>query len=82
MSVAVNGLDLVLFFILHKVQWWPQVVLAMFYCFNEWGKEGCVEHWMYGPLMGEGQFVCHWGHHLSDQEGPMTSRGQLDQPIG
>ena len=53
MSVAFDGLDLVLFFASYQVQGWPQVVLAMFYCFDIWGKERGVEYGVYGPLRGE-----------------------------
>jgi hypothetical protein len=38
-SVAPDGLDFILFFIIHKVQRWARIVFAMFYCFDVWGKE-------------------------------------------
>ena len=36
-SVASDGLDFVLFFVVDKVRWWPRVVLSVFFCFDEWG---------------------------------------------
>jgi hypothetical protein len=51
-SVAPNGLDLVLFFAIHEVRWGPREVLAVFYCLDVWGKEGCVEHGMDVPRWG------------------------------
>ena len=39
MSVAVDGLDFILFFVVHKVQGWSRIVLPMFYCFDIWGKK-------------------------------------------
>ena len=39
MSVAVDGLDLILFFIIHGVWGQSRIVLAMLYCFNIWGKK-------------------------------------------
>ncbi len=53
MSVAPDGLDLILFLIIDKVRWWPGVVFSMFFCLYIWGKEGGVEDRMYGPLRGE-----------------------------
>jgi len=53
MLVAPDGLDLVLFSVVDKVRWGPQVVLAMFFCLHVWGKEGGVEDRVYGPLRGE-----------------------------
>ncbi len=58
-SVVADGLDLILFFITHKVQGWLGVVFSMFFCFAIWGKKGCMEYGMDGPLMGERQFVCY-----------------------
>jgi len=37
--VAVDGLDFILFFVVHKVQGWSRIVLPMFYCFDIWGKK-------------------------------------------
>ena len=39
MLVATDGLDLVLFFIMHEVRGWSGIVLPMFYCLDIWGKE-------------------------------------------
>jgi hypothetical protein len=36
-SVASDGLDFVLFFVVDKVRWWSRVVLPVFFCFDEWG---------------------------------------------
>jgi len=44
MSVAVDGLDLVLFNVIHKIWRWSQVVFSVFPCFDIWGKQGCVEY--------------------------------------
>jgi len=38
-SVAPDGLDFVLFFAFYQVQGWPQVILAVFFCLNIWGKD-------------------------------------------
>jgi hypothetical protein len=37
MSVASNGLDLVLFFVIDKVRWWSGEVFSVLFCFNIWG---------------------------------------------
>jgi len=34
MSVALDGLNFVLFFVINKVRWGPQVVFSIFFCFN------------------------------------------------
>jgi len=39
MLVAPDGLDLILFFTLYQVRGWPRVILAVFFCFNIWGKD-------------------------------------------
>jgi len=36
-SVAANGLDLVLFFVVDKVRWWSGEVFSVFFCFDIWG---------------------------------------------
>ena len=48
--VAPYGLDLILFFVIDKVRWGSGVVLTVFFCFDIWGKEGCMEYGVYGPL--------------------------------
>ena len=50
MSVALDGLDLILFFISHEVRGRLAVVFAVFFCFDIWGKEGSVEDRVDGPL--------------------------------
>ena len=37
MSVAPDGLDFVLFFVVDKVRWGSGVVFSVFFCFDEWG---------------------------------------------
>jgi hypothetical protein len=59
-SVAANGLDLILFFVINKVRWWMGEVVAVFFCLDIWGKEGCVENGVNGPLVGEVEFVHYW----------------------
>jgi len=49
-SVALDGLDFVLFFIPHEVGGRPAVVLAMFFRFDIRGKKGGVEGGVYGLL--------------------------------
>ena len=51
--VASDGLDFVLFSVVDKVRWGPGIVLPMFFCLHKWGKEGCMENGVYGPLRGE-----------------------------
>ncbi len=51
-SVAFDGLDLVLFLVVDKVRWGPQVVLPVFFCLHIWGKKGGMENGVYGPLRG------------------------------
>ena len=34
MSVAMDGLNLILFFSSHKVRWWLRIIRAVFYCFH------------------------------------------------
>jgi hypothetical protein len=36
-SVAPDGLDFVLFFVVDKVRWGSGVVFSVFFCFDEWG---------------------------------------------
>jgi hypothetical protein len=81
MSVAPDGLDLVLFFAFYQVRGWPRVILAVFFCLNIWGKDRSMEYRVYGPLWGKGQLVGHRGDHLSDLEWSMTSRGQFHRAV-
>jgi hypothetical protein len=37
-----------------------------------------MEYWVDSPLRGERQLVRHWGDHLYNLEGPMSSRRKLD----
>src|SRR6266851_8918896 len=69
MSVAPDGLDLVLFSVVDKVQRGPQIVLSVFFCLHIGGKEGCVEDGVYGPLGREAQPIHHRGDDLFDSEG-------------
>ncbi len=75
MSVAPDGLDLVLFLIVDKVRWGLGVVLPVFFRLYEWGKKGSVEHGVYRPLWRESQSVRHRGDGLFDSEGAVSSRG-------
>ncbi len=75
MSVAADGLNLVLFSTPLEVRWWPGVVFSVFFCFAVRGKEGGVKHGVDHPLVGECKLVRHWGDHLSDRERAMSSRG-------
>src|SRR6266851_3783080 len=76
-SVAADGLDFVLFYVSHEVRWWSGVVFSMFFCFAIRGKKRGMKHGVDGPLMGECEFVRHWGYHLSDGEGAVASGRQL-----
>jgi hypothetical protein len=80
-SVASDGLDFVLFSPFYQFQGWPRVVLAVFFCFDERGKERRVKDRVYCPLWGQAQPVGHRGDHLSDLEGPMMSGGEFHRPI-
>jgi hypothetical protein len=51
-SMGSNSLDLVLFFTLDHVRWWPRVVLAVFFGFDVRCKEGGVENGVDVPLRG------------------------------
>ena len=52
-SVASDGLNLELFFIIDKVRWGPREVFSVFFCFYIRGQEGGVEYRVDGPLRGE-----------------------------
>ena len=74
-SVAMDGLDLILFSTPHEVGWRPGIVFSVFFCFAIWGKKGGVEDGVDSPLVGERKLVCHRGDHLSDGKGAMSPRG-------
>jgi hypothetical protein len=79
--VASDGLDFILFFTFYQVRGWPQVVLAVFFCLDIWGKDRGVEYRVNGPLWGKGQPICHRGDHLSDLERSMMFRGQFHRAV-
>jgi hypothetical protein len=60
MSVASEGLNFILFFIVDKVRWWSGEVFSVFFCFNVWGKEGGMENGVDSPLVWELEFVHYW----------------------
>ena len=72
-SVAADGLDLVLFFVVDKVRWRSREVFSVFFCFYVRGQEGGVEHWVDGPLRGEAELVHHWGDNPFDQKRSVSS---------
>ena len=74
-SVAPYGLDFVLFFIVDKVRWWSGVVLTVLFCFDIWGKKGCVEYRVYGPLRRQLKSIGYGGYFFRDFEGSIPSRG-------
>ena len=37
MSVAMDGLNFILFIAIYQVRWWLGEVFSMFYCFDIWG---------------------------------------------
>ena len=75
MSVASDGLDLVLFFIVDKVRWGSREVFSVFFCFYVRGQKGGVEDRVDSPLRGEMELVYHWGDNSLDQKGSMSSWG-------
>ncbi len=75
MSVAPDGLDLVLFSVIDKVRWGSRIVLPVFFCLHIGGKKGGVENGVYGPLRREVQLVSHRGDDLFNLEGAVSSRG-------
>ena len=73
MSVASDGLDLVLFFVVDKVRWGSQEVFPVFFCFYIRGQKGGVEDGVDSPLRGETELVYHQRDNLFDQKGSMSS---------
>jgi len=74
-SVASDGLDLVLFFIVNKVRWGSREVFPMFFRLYVRGQEGGMEYRMDGPLRGEAELIHYWGDNPLDQKGSMPSWG-------
>src|SRR5216683_1868082 len=54
-SVAPDGLDFILFLVVDKVRWGPQIVFSMFACLYVGGQKRGVENRVYGPLGWEAQ---------------------------
>ena len=75
MLVALDGLDLVLFFVVDKVRWGPREVSSVFFCLYVRGQEGGVEYRVDGPLRGEAELIHYWGDNPFNQKGPMPSWG-------
>jgi hypothetical protein len=75
MSVASDGLDLVLFFVVDKVRWGPREVFSVFFCLHVRGQEGGVEYRVDGPLRGEAELIHYWGDNPFDQKGSMPPWG-------
>ena len=48
-SMVPDLLHFILFFIIDQVRWGTGVVWTMGKSFDVWGKEGCVEDWVYCP---------------------------------
>jgi len=74
-SVASDGLDLILFFIVDKVRWGSREVFSIFFCLYVRGQEGGVEYRVDGPLGGKAELVHHWGDNSFDQKGSVPSWG-------
>ena len=75
MSVALDGLDLVLFFVVDKVRWGSREVFSIFFCLYIRGQEGGVEHRVDGPLRGETELVYHRRDNSLNQIGSVSSWG-------
>ena len=75
MSVAPDGLDLVLFFVVDKVRWGPREVFSMFFCLYVRGQEGGMKYRVDGPLRGEAELIHYWGDNLLNQKGSVSSWG-------
>jgi hypothetical protein len=74
-SVASDGLDLVLFFVVDKVRWGSREVFSVFFCLYVRGQEGGMEYGVDGPLGGKAELVYHWGDNPFDQKGSVPSWG-------
>jgi len=75
MSVASDGLNLVLFFVVDEVRWGPREVFSVFFCLHVRGQEGGMEYRVDGPLRGEAELIHHWRDNPFDQKGSMPSWG-------
>jgi hypothetical protein len=75
MSVALDGLDLVLFFVVDKVRWGPREVFSVFFCFYGRGQKGGMEYRVDSPLRGETELVYHQRDNSLDQKGSVPSWG-------
>ena len=56
-SVALDGLNLILFLVIDKVRWGSREVFSVFFCLYVRGQKGGVEHGMDSPLRGEAELV-------------------------
>jgi hypothetical protein len=74
-SVASDGLDLILFFIVDEVRWGSQEVFSVFFCLYVRGQKEGMEHRVDGPLRGEAELVYHQGDNSFNQKGSMPSWG-------
>jgi len=79
--VGSNCLDLVLFFTLDHVRWWPRVVCAMLVGLDIWRKKGGMEYGVYGPLWRKFQLIYYQRPHFFDLEGPMPSGRKFYQSV-